>query len=178
MNPIFYPDINKEKNRYLEHKNDIYDERYQAFVRPLVDLIMSENENNSSGLDFGSGTGPVASYLLSKEGHKMSLFDIFFQNDPEVLEIKYDFILSCEVIEHFTSPSSEFEMLKKCMKPGARLYLNTHMIPSEVDLNNWYYAKDPTHIFFYRPQTFEYIKKTYGFSRVRVISERIIVLDN
>jgi len=105
----------KEKQRYLEHNNDINDLRYQEFVSPLVNEVKSHFGVNSKGLDFGAGTGPVLAKLLSENGFEMSIYDPYFHPDKSYLDNTFDFIVSSEVVEHFYNPKAEFEKLKAGM---------------------------------------------------------------
>lgn len=58
-------DAQEEKARYLEHNNEVDDPRYQDFVRPIVSSILADFGRNHKGLDFGAGTGPVITKMLS-----------------------------------------------------------------------------------------------------------------
>lgn len=103
---FIYPE--EEKSRYLTHNNDVTDVRYQQFVHPITSEIVKSFDTSSRGLDFGCGTGPVAAVELQKSGFTVNLFDPFFENHPQALEQKYDFIICCEVMEHFHRPFNEF----------------------------------------------------------------------
>ncbi|MDZ7815503.1 MAG: hypothetical protein U5N86_05710 [Planctomycetota bacterium] len=83
----------QEKARYETHNNDVNDPRYQAFVSPIVSAVLRDISPNSYGLDFGAGTGPVISELLSKEGFRIVQDDPFFHNRPALLEERYDYIV-------------------------------------------------------------------------------------
>ena len=73
-----------------------------------------------TGLDFGAGTGPVISKVLKDNEYKIKQFDPFFHNYPELLKEKYDYIVCCEVMEHFYDPAKEFagidEQLNKAIE--------------------------------------------------------------
>jgi SAM-dependent methyltransferase len=173
----YLPDFDEEKKRYELHNNDIYDEGYQIFVSPLVNLVKKNFSNHNLGLDFGSGAGPVISSLLENLGYQIKQFDPIFHNDLEVLELDYDYIVCCEVIEHFHFPEKEFQLLKKLLKPGGHLYFMTHIYDETIDFGSWYYKNDPTHVFLYQKETFEWIKSQFNFSSVTV-ENRVISLGN
>jgi len=61
------------------------------------------------------------------------LYDPFFHPKSELLAKKYDFIIACEVIEHFHDPRKEFELLYKLLNQGGKLYLMTDLYSQEVD---------------------------------------------
>jgi hypothetical protein len=172
----FFPTLETEKARYLLHENDVADEQYQEFVSPIVDLIKKQKTTKSNGLDFGAGPGPVITKLLQDSGYTISLYDPFFYPNKDVLATSYDFIICCEVMEHFRKPYKEFELLRKLLKPNGTLYCMTQLIPKETPFKDWYYQRDPTHLVFYTEQNIEWIKRNYGFSKVS-INNRLIVFE-
>lgn len=175
----FFLNLQEEISRYKTHNNIVTDINYQDFVKDLVTLVKSNEKKKSLGLDFGCGPGPVIQHLLIKEGFHILTFDPFFQPDNSVLKKSYHYIVSCEVIEHFNAPYLSFLKLKKMLFPGARLYLKTDIL-NESNLRNfeyWGYRQDPTHVFFYSPKTFDYIKEEFKYKSLK-ISGRTIVLQN
>jgi SAM-dependent methyltransferase len=168
------PDFEMEAARYKEHNNDVNDIRYQKFVSPIVNEITSCFTTESIGLDFGAGTGPVISKLLSEMNYNVKLYDPFFHNFPELLKRKYDYIACCEVIEHFHNPDKEFKLLKELLNENGKLYCMTSIYNESIDFKNWYYKNDPTHVFIYQQDTLSYICKTYGFSDVKFINNLIV----
>lgn len=175
MNPRDYVTSEAEEERYKEHNNDVYDSRYQEFVAPIVRAVQGDYRPDSIGLDYGCGTGPVISKLLRDDGYELNLFDPFFANYPENLKIKYNYIVSCEVIEHFHSPKEEFHKLHSLLKPGGAIFLKTELYNEEIDFGNWNYKNDQTHVFFYQKETLEWIRKHYEFADL-VIEEKYIKL--
>ena len=101
--------INKESEKkvYEQHQNDVNDKGYQKFVSPITDTILKDFTKNSKGLDFGAGTGPVLSKVLQDNDYFIKQYDPYFHDYPKLLEEKYDYIGSCEVIEHFYNPYKE-----------------------------------------------------------------------
>lgn len=166
----------EEKQRYQTHNNDINDPRYRKFTSPISNFILENFANYHQGLDFGSGTGPVISGVLRDEGYKVVQYDPFFANDPKLLEKQYDYIFACEVVEHFYDPAKEFEKLFAMLKTGGKLILMTHLYDDSIDFKTWYYRKDPTHVFIFRRETFEYISERFGFDSLE-IKERLVVLS-
>lgn len=170
-----YISTDAEINRYKEHKNNVNDVRYQKFVSPITDYVLKNFTLGKSGLDFGSGTAPVISKVLQDNGYVVHQFDPFFSNKTELLNGKYDYIVSCEVIEHFHNPDAEFELLHKMLNPNGALICMTHLYDKNTDFKNWYYKNDPTHVFFYHRQTIKYIADYYGFKNFK-INSRLLVL--
>jgi len=160
-NHLSYDD---EESRYLEHNNDIYDPGYRDFVKPIIETVLSKFLPEHEGLDFGAGTGPVISQMLTENGYCIKQFDPFFCNKPEVLTRQYDYIVCCEVIEHFHNPYREFIQLKSLLKPGGMLICMTDIFYDDIDFAKWYYKNDPTHVFFYHPTSLSFIKAEFGFT--------------
>ena len=171
--------INQESEKlvYLQHQNDVNEIGYQKFVSPITSAIMKDFTPYSNGLDFGAGTGPVLSKVLQDNNYSIKQYDPFFHNYPELLEQKYDYIGSCEVIEHFHNPYKEFKLLQNILNKNAKLYLMTEIYDDSIDFASWYYKNDPTHIFFYSKETFQWIKNKFKFSNI-YIDKRLIVLEN
>ncbi len=163
VDPLAHLSYEEEESRYLEHNNDVNDPGYRNFVKPILEVVFDNFGSEHMGLDFGAGTGPVISQVLSEKGYNIDQYDPFFCNKPEVLSKKYDYIVCCEVIEHFYKPHSEFAQLKSMLQPGGKLICMTDIFYDCVDFAQWYYKNDPTHVFFYHPQSIDYIEKEFGF---------------
>lgn len=159
-----FPTPCAERERYLLHENDVEDTGYQIFVQPLVSSVQEEFPRGATGLDYGAGTGPVASKLLMEAGYSMSLYDPFFHNTPSVLNQEYDFIICCEVVEHFHDPLKEFNALYRYLVPGGTLFCMTERYDDALDFERWYYKNDPTHVVFYTEGTFKWLTAQVGFS--------------
>lgn len=175
MNPKQHPSPQEEVERYRIHNNDVNDPGYQQFVKPLVDKVRQNFDAHSIGLDFGSGTGPVASKMLRDIGFKISTYDPFFDNNPELLNRKYNYIIACEVVEHFHRPAKEFQLLERLLKSNSMLLLKTELFNDSIPFDTWYYKNDETHVIFYRPQTIKYIENTFGFSDSEINGRHIFL---
>ncbi|PKD21303.1 hypothetical protein APR40_07300 [Salegentibacter salarius] len=171
-----WPDSIYEKSRYLEHNNDVTDERYQKFTSPITHYILKNFSPLDKGLDFGSGTGPVISSMLEQHNYIVKKYDPYFANFPDLLEEKYDYIFACEVVEHFYNPRAEFLKLKSLLKPEGALILMTLLYNGDLDFKNWRYRMDPTHVFIYQKETFQFIKDSMDFKKL-IIDGRLIVLE-
>lgn len=177
MDASCYVSQQKEIARYNEHNNDVDDLGYQKFVQPIVNSVLSEFNIDSKGLDFGCGTGPVISKLLRDKKFKIQTFDPFFDNNPEALKTTYDYIVCCEVIEHFHHPLKEFKLLKSLLKPTGKLYCMTDVFHENIDFENWYYKNDETHVIFYGENSFHWLAKELNFHKVTV-RNRLIIFEN
>ena len=164
-----------EKQRYLEHNNDPEDPRYQQFVSPIVHKVKANFTVEHKGLDFGAGTGPVITELLTDSGYRVELYDPFFHNYPTKLTRKYDYVICCEVIEHFQQPAVEFTRLRDMLNPGGAILCMTELYADDTDFASWYYIKDPTHVIFYHRRSLAWIKWAFNFSQL-AINRRLIEL--
>ena len=143
----FFLTEKEEKKRYETHNNDINDPGYRDFTAPVVNAITGSFGQDSKGLDFGSGTGPVISAALKEKGFDIDTYDIYFDNVPEKLKVKYDYIVCCETAEHFKNPAAEFPLFERLLKPMGAVFLMTEMFEEGMDFDSWYYKNDPTHVF-------------------------------
>ena len=161
-------DNEKEKQRYDSHTNDANDLGYQNFVKPITNSILNEFKSADIGLDFGCGKDSPIVKILEENSYKIAKYDIFFYDDKEILEQKYDYIACCEVIEHFYTPKKEFELLKSLLKDSGVLYLMTGIYSDEMDFSKWWYKNDLTHVFIYTKETLYWIKKEFGFKDIKI----------
>jgi 2-polyprenyl-3-methyl-5-hydroxy-6-metoxy-1,4-benzoquinol methylase len=162
------PDRPNEKKRYLLHQNHLQDQGYRAFAAPILDRVRTGFDHSASGLDFGCGHNPVISEILRNENFKVDDYDPLFYPDRIFEDRTYDFIVCCEVIEHFHHPDREFVLLSSLLKESGSLICMTDIYSDETDFSTWYYKNDPTHVFIYRHQTFEYICSKNDFNRVAI----------
>jgi len=136
----------EEKNRYLKHNNDVFNKNYRNFVSPITTNIIKDFTKESKGLDFGAGTGPVITKILHEKNFNVSVYDPFFHNKPELLNTYYNYIICCEVIEHFYNPNKEFKLLYNLLKNKGKLYCMTEIFDKKIDFSKWSYKSDPTHV--------------------------------
>ena len=165
----------EEKAFYLTHQNDVNDQRYQQFTAPVSDYIMEHFQPHHRGLDFGSGTGPVISKVLADHQYQVNQYDPFFAPATDSLHQNYDYIIACEVIEHFQQPRQEFRRLHDLLNPGGALVVMTLLYHQSLDFAHWRYRRDPTHVIIYQPETIRFIQRTFKFSSVQIKSDRLIV---
>jgi SAM-dependent methyltransferase len=176
MDPRFYLSPAAEKERYDQHNNDPADPGYRRFVSPLVERVKAAYSTEAKGLDYGAGPGPVVSALLKEAGYRPVLYDPFYWKEPTLLEDRYDYIVCCEVIEHFHQPYSEFKRLRSLLNPGGALFCMTELYEDSTDFESWHYKNDPTHVFFYHQDSLTWIRNRFSFSALE-ISGRLIVFQ-
>ncbi|MDA3879287.1 MAG: class I SAM-dependent methyltransferase [Prolixibacteraceae bacterium] len=170
----FLPSKNDERERYLQHNNDVNDINYQKFVSPISNTILNNYTPSDTGLDFGAGTGPVIAKILKDNNFNIKTYDPFFEFRPELLEEKYNYIVCCEVMEHFFNPDDEFALLRKLLKPGGKLYCMTTLYHDSIEFKSWKYKDDNTHVFLYHRKALDWIRETFDFVSVSVHEKLII----
>lgn len=171
--PAAWPDREQEKSRYLEHLNDVEDARFQQFVRPLTDSVRQNFGPEDQGLDFGAGHAPVITHVLKQQGFNIEAYDPLFFDRPELLQQPYDYICSCEVIEHFHRPAESLALLAQLLEPAGTLFCMTELFDENIDFHRWNYKNDPTHVFIYHLKTIEYIIEKYNFSYFEIAGRLI-----
>ena len=67
----FRVDEKEEKERYLNHENDINDLGYREFLSRLSNPLKEKLKPDAKGLDFGCGPGPALADILIKEGYQI-----------------------------------------------------------------------------------------------------------
>ncbi len=172
----FYLSAEEEKAIYERHNNDVDDPRYQKFTSPITDYVLEHFTENHKGLDFGSGTGPVISKMLNDENYDILQYDPFFANHSELLKKHYDYIICCEVFEHFHSPCSEIKNLRNMLKKNGELLIMTLLYNDDIDFSKWFYRRDPTHIFIYRKETFRYVARKMNFE-IKKMDNRFVSMQ-
>ncbi|MEX1121295.1 MAG: class I SAM-dependent methyltransferase, partial [Balneolales bacterium] len=118
--------------------------------------------------------GPALSILLQRQNIECEDYDPYFY--PRELTSTYDFIFATECFEHFNYPDREIKRLKSLIKPGGILTVMTINWKNLEDFPNWHYAKDPTHVSFFRQETFDFICKKYGFEELPCRNARVTIL--
>jgi len=175
---LFRPQSNilnskKEKERYDAHENTIHNDGYINFVKPITNFILENYLPKNKGLDFGSGPSSVIAAEVFKQNYKMDSYDLYYHNNSELLNNKYDYISACEVIEHFKEPYKEFTQLFSMLTANGCLVCKTDIYNSSIDFKSWYYKNDPTHITIFQKESFEWIAKEFSISLT--INDRVII---
>ena len=164
----------EEYAHYCTHQNKIYDSDYRRFLSKLSTPLKRYLIEHSEGLDYGCGPGPALSAMLEEDGYKMCKYDPFFFPDKKIFLTQFDFITCSEAAEHFHNPNYEFIKLDKMLKPSGVLGIMTNFLTKDLVFENWFYNKDPTHVVFYSPATFEIVAKQRSW-RVQFIDANIVI---
>lgn len=158
------PSHQTQLQKYQQHQNDPLDARYREFLNRLAAPLLAVLPANQVGLDFGCGPGPALADMLSQAGHSMRLYDPFFFPDATVLDQQFDFVTCTEVAEHFHQPHAEFTRMVALLKPGGLLALMTSFQHDDSRFADWHYRRDPTHVTFYKQETFDFIAAEFSLT--------------
>ena len=158
----FHLSDEQEKAEYDLHENDPQDLGYRNFLNRIAEPLLAKLKPQSEGLDFGSGPGPCLSLILEERGHSVALYDIYYANNPALLECQYDFITATEVVEHLANPLFELDRLWGILRSGGQLAIMTKLVASPEKFANWHYKSDPTHISFFSVATFNFLGQRWG----------------
>ncbi len=162
----------QEQQRYLRHTNTLEDTGYVDMLKTFINKSITPFQQNiKTALDFGSGPGPVLSQLLREMGYETDIYDIYFAPGKVYKGKTYDLITCTEVVEHLKDPLETLRRLKDRLNPGGILAVMTlfhpvydisstpEQLPCEKVFKDWWYRRDPTHISFFRPETFYHVAR-------------------
>lgn len=154
VSPMYFLSEIEENNRYDKHENVLINKGYVKHLSRIVIPLESFNLKGKNGLDFGCGENTVLVNILENEGYNMDYYDFFYFSKKGHLEKKYDFVTITEVVEHFSKPGKELNMLWSQINPKGVIAIMTKMHDENIDFKNWYYKNDLTHICFFSKKTF------------------------
>jgi hypothetical protein len=115
-------------------------------------------------MDFGSGPVPAISHLLREARYEVASYDIFYADDPKVLNRTYDFVTASEVAEHLHSARDALDRIWSLILPGGIFGIMTGIRPRDVAFADWYYIRDPTHVIFFSNSTMEWLCQHWSAS--------------
>jgi len=153
----------RERAVYELHNNHTDDPGYRRFLAKLARPLHARVHDGARGLDFGCGPGPALAQMLEETGLSLALYDPFFYPDTCVLKRQYDFITCTEVAEHLYQPAQVFRALDNMLRPGGWLGIMTCFQTDDARFDDWHYRRDPTHVVFYREQTFRWLAEPFGW---------------
>ncbi|MCK5893514.1 MAG: class I SAM-dependent methyltransferase [Endozoicomonadaceae bacterium] len=164
--PCYHLSREQEKAIYDQHNNQLDDPAYRRFLsrifNPVINELAQKSQSRCQGLDFGCGSNSALAAMFREAGHDMTLYDIYFANQPAALEQTYDFVTATEVVEHLASPCTVLKKLIDTVRPGGCFGIMTKRVKDRQAFANWHYIRDPTHICFYSAETFEWLAENYG----------------
>jgi len=179
LDDTFMVDEHREKKQYDQHNNSLENEGYVAMFETFInDVIAPYLKNIQTALDFGSGPEPVFSKLLERRGLKVDIYDFYFSPKKVYEHKKYDLISSTEVFEHLSRPMEILEELVSSLNNNAYVALMTKFPPSnDEEFLAWWYRRDPTHISFFTPKSFEVMAKALGLKVLKILDNNVVVFQ-
>jgi 2-polyprenyl-3-methyl-5-hydroxy-6-metoxy-1,4-benzoquinol methylase len=176
--PECYQDLQKQKERYNLHENNAEDAGYIAYFQRFLDFILPLVGKPQNALDFGCGRTSLLATLLKKEGIACDYFDPIYHPNTLDSNKKYDLIVSTEVFEHLHQPRMVFKSLLERLDRGGYLAIQTEFHSNEkVSFKKWWYPQDPTHIVFFRAQTFKVLCEKFGCECIADNGKNMIVIE-
>jgi len=170
----YYLDEVQEKARYDLHTNDTKDKGYKTFLSKVFNPLVKQLPRGAKGLDFGSGPGPMLSLMFEEAGFEMKVYDHFYAKDEAVLQNKYDFITSTEVVEHLYAPKEVLDSLWLMLNEKGLLALLTQTYPEKEAFEKWWYKNDPTHVCFFSLKTMQFLAQKYK-AHLEVVGKDVFI---
>ena len=97
--PQFFISKKAEVKRYLEHDNNLDNEKYVSMFQEKINIIKKVCPKINTVLDYGCGYEPVLKTLLEREGYQAHGYDLnFFPNEQHHENQASHFIL-CTLAE-------------------------------------------------------------------------------
>lgn len=160
--PQTWPSPDVEKSEYDLHENDVNDAGYNQFLSRMHNALNDRLKDSAHVLDFGCGPAPALAQQLRNSGFSVSLYDIYYYNEPSTLTARYDAIVLTEVLEHIHQPLKVLSMLWQQLNPSGILAIMTQRVINQERFKTWTYKNDPTHVCFYSEATFTWLTDTLG----------------
>jgi 2-polyprenyl-3-methyl-5-hydroxy-6-metoxy-1,4-benzoquinol methylase len=164
LEPAQRPDAARERAHYLTHENDAADPGYRRFAARLAQPLAALLPARARVLDFGCGPSSALAALLAEAGHEVVGYDPCFAPDAAALAGVYDAVAAAEVVEHLHAPAATFAQLATRVRPGGWLACMTCFQTDDARFAGWWYRRDPTHVVFYRAETFHHLAARLGWS--------------
>jgi len=147
---------------YKTHQNNLESKQYQEYILTCIRPLDSRLKSNMIGVDFGSGPSSILKQELAKKEIAVFEYDPIFH--PSLNLHAVDFVACIESLEHFHSVSDELDSMIRLLKREGLVLIKSQFHTTANDFKDWYYHRDPTHIFFWSPNTVAYISENWNLS--------------
>lgn len=151
------------RDRYALHRNTMDNEGYVAMLERPMSLLREHGSQIRRVLDYGCGPGPVLVELLRRAGYEAVGYDPHFAPDADVTR-PFDAVISTETFEHFAEPRKDIARIVGLLRPGGYLCVMTLFHPGPEGVEDWWYARDPTHVSFYTLKTMKWMCDAFDLS--------------
>ena len=171
--------LEKELKVYEQHNNTEENLGYVTMFQDFIDQTFAPFKNEiETVLDYGSGPNPVLASMLKKQGFDVEHYDKFFATKKVYENKKYDLITSTEVIEHISDIKEVMALWSQHLNTNGYLAIMTQFHTNEKeDYLKWWYRRDPTHISFFRPHTFQKLAIYYDLVLLFSDDKKLILLQ-
>lgn len=102
--------------------------------------------------------------MLRERGFTVREYDPLFAPDAAALDARYGFVTCTETAEHFHAPARAFDAIAAALAPGGWLLVMTSLLERDDAFATWWYARDATHVSFYRMETMCWIAARHGWT--------------
>jgi hypothetical protein len=169
----------EEKRKYDQHNNSLENEGYVQMFEDFIELSIAPYlANIKKALDFGSGPTPVFAELLKRRGLEVNIYDLYYAPKRVYEGKSYDLITSTEVFEHLSKPLETLALLVGHLDTNGYIVLMTKFPPKgDKAFLDWWYRRDPTHISFFTPKSFEVMAQKVGLNLLKTINENIVIFQ-
>jgi 2-polyprenyl-3-methyl-5-hydroxy-6-metoxy-1,4-benzoquinol methylase len=99
--------------------------------------------------------------MARKAGYIMKVYDKFYADDRDILNLTYNFITCTEVAEHLADPAKELGRLWHQLESGGLLVIQTKRVLNDERFKTWFYRDYPTHITFFAQASFEWLAEQW-----------------
>lgn len=150
----------KKNNEFVTYNKEENVSKQKEIVLWMFYNKLRKFKKQGKVLDFGSGTGTLARYLINK-GYDVECFDV----DKGALEWiktvqkipiqrryynkKYDIIIMEQVIEHLKDPVSELKKIKKSLNEDGVILAsipNINSLQAKLFKEKWFHLDAPRHL--------------------------------
>jgi len=169
----------EEKRKYDQHNNSLENEGYVQMFEDFIELSIAPYlKKIQTVLDFGSGPTPVFAELLKQRGLEVDIYDLYYAPKRVYEGKSYDLITSTEVFEHLSKPLETLALLVGHLDTNGYIVLMTKFPPKgDKAFLDWWYRRDPTHISFFTPKSFEVMAQKVGLNVLKTINENIVIFQ-
>ncbi len=154
--PNDHLDDHTEKARYRLHRNTADDPGYRAIFDGPLACLARHAPRAGRVLDYGCGWAPIFVERLRACGYDATGYDRFFAPTLPATP-PFDAVTCIETAEHFRSPRNAFDHIASLRAPRGCIVVRTQLHRGAASIDDWWYARDPTHVAFYSRAVFEWI---------------------